>query len=121
MQTLLSMFGTILTVVYFLLLANRAFFGRLSAIAENLPVVQWRDRSPAIILTVAIVIFGIQPAWLIRWSEPTITAMAPQTITTLIEPSLMSNPPRSTPAPLTASVPSSLSLPSLKEAELSNL
>jgi len=119
-QTLLSMFGTILTVVYFLLLANRAFFGRLSAIAENLPVVQWRDRAPALILTVAIVIFGIQPAWLIRWSEPTITVMAPQSITARLNPPLF-NPSLSTPAPLTASSPSSLSLSSLKETDISDL
>ncbi|MEH2053454.1 NADH-quinone oxidoreductase subunit M [Nostoc sp.] len=74
-QTLLCMLGTGLTAVYFLILVNRAFFGRLSAQVTNLPRVYWSDRIPAVILAVLIVIFGIQPAWLVRWTEPTITAM----------------------------------------------
>ncbi|QSJ19947.1 NADH-quinone oxidoreductase subunit M [Nostoc sp. UHCC 0702] len=75
-QTLLCMIGTGLTAVYFLILMNRAFFGRLSAQVTNLPRVYWSDRLPSVILAVLIVIFGIQPAWLIRWTEPTITAMS---------------------------------------------
>ncbi|MEH2396908.1 NADH-quinone oxidoreductase subunit M [Nostoc sp.] len=74
-QTLLSMIGTGLTAVYFLILLNRAFFGRLSTQVINLPRVYWSDRAPAAILAVLIVIFGIQPGWLARWTEPTITAM----------------------------------------------
>ncbi len=74
-QTLLCMLGTGLTAVYFLILVNRAFFGRLSPQVINLPRVYWSDRIPAAILAVLIVIFGIQPAWLVRWTEPTITAM----------------------------------------------
>ncbi|MBN3899945.1 MAG: NADH-quinone oxidoreductase subunit M [Nostoc sp. NOS(2021)] len=74
-QTLLCMIGTGLTAVYFLILVNRAFFGRLSAQVTNLPRVYWSDRIPAAILAVLIVIFGIQPGWLVRWTEPTITAM----------------------------------------------
>ncbi|MEH1818604.1 MAG: NADH-quinone oxidoreductase subunit M [Nostoc sp.] len=74
-QTLLCMLGTGLTAVYFLILVNRAFFGRLSAQVTSLPRVYWSDRIPAVILAVLIVIFGIQPAWLVRWTEPTITAM----------------------------------------------
>ncbi|BAZ47554.1 NADH-quinone oxidoreductase subunit M [Nostoc ellipsosporum NOK] len=75
-QTLLCMIGTGLTAVYFLILMNRAFFGRLSAQVTNLPRVYWSDRLPSVILAVLIMIFGIQPAWLIRWTEPTITAMS---------------------------------------------
>ncbi len=74
-QTLLCMAGTGLTAVYFLLLANRAFFGRLSERLLNLPPVQWRDRAPAIVLAVLIVLFGIQPSWMVRWSESTAIAM----------------------------------------------
>lgn len=74
-QTLLCMIGTGLTAVYFLILVNRAFFGRLSEQVENLPRLYWSDRIPSFILAVLIVIFGIQPAWLSRWIEPTITAM----------------------------------------------
>ncbi len=75
LQTLISMIGTGLTAVYFLILMDRAFFGRLSAQVTNLPRVFWSDRIPAVILAVLIVILGIQPAWLVRWTEPTITAM----------------------------------------------
>lgn len=74
-QTLLSMLGTGLTAVYFLILLNRAFFGRLSAPVMNLPRVYWSDRIPAFILALLIVVFGIQPSWLVHWTEPTITAM----------------------------------------------
>jgi len=74
-QTLLSMLGTILTAVYFLLLVNRAFFGRLPETLEKMPAVAWRDRAPAIVLAVVIVVFGLQPGWLARWSEPTVTSM----------------------------------------------
>ncbi|MFO5526792.1 MAG: NAD(P)H-quinone oxidoreductase subunit D4, partial [Cuspidothrix sp.] len=74
-QTLLAMLGTGLTAVYFLILVNRAFFGRLSAAVTNLPRVYWSDRIPAIILAVIIVIFGIQPNWLVHYTEATITTM----------------------------------------------
>ncbi|MBO3457705.1 NADH-quinone oxidoreductase subunit M [Aetokthonos hydrillicola Thurmond2011] len=74
-QTLLCMAGTGLTAVYFLLLTNRAFFGRLSPQVINLPRVSWAERSPAVILALLIVLFGIQPSWLARWTEPTTTAM----------------------------------------------
>ncbi|WP_017296882.1 NADH-quinone oxidoreductase subunit M [Nodosilinea nodulosa] len=76
-QTLLCMVGSGLTAVYFLLLVNRAFFGRL-AIAPPastpqldvvLPQVSWRDRAPALGLAALIVAFGLQPTWLSRWSE----------------------------------------------------
>ena len=77
-QTLLCMIGTGLTAVYYLLLINKAFFGRLSAKVQNLEGVSWRERYPAMILTAAIVIFGIQPGWITRWSEPTILATLPQ-------------------------------------------
>ncbi|WP_017655049.1 NADH-quinone oxidoreductase subunit M [Fortiea contorta] len=74
-QTLLCMIGTGLTAVYFLILVNSAFFGRLSAQVINLPRLYWSDRIPSIILAVLIVIFGILPTWLSRWTEPTTTAM----------------------------------------------
>jgi NAD(P)H-quinone oxidoreductase subunit 4 len=73
-QTLLCIIGTGLTAVYYLLLINKAFFGRLSAPVQNLEAVTWRERYPAMILTVAIVLFGFQPGWITRWSEPTILA-----------------------------------------------
>lgn len=68
-QTLLCMVGTGLTAVYFLILLNGAFFGRLSEQVVDLPPVKWLERAPAIVLAVIIVILGIQPSWMIRWSE----------------------------------------------------
>jgi NAD(P)H-quinone oxidoreductase subunit 4 len=72
--TLLAMVGTGLTSVYFLLLVNRAFFGRLTPALANLPAVSWGQRLPAIVLAVLVVALGLQPAWLVRWSEATVTA-----------------------------------------------
>jgi NAD(P)H-quinone oxidoreductase subunit 4 len=74
-QTLLCMIGTGLTAVYFLILLDRAFFGRLSAKVINLPSVNWAERTPGIILAILIVILGVQPGWLVHLSETTTAAM----------------------------------------------
>jgi NAD(P)H-quinone oxidoreductase subunit 4 len=82
-QTLLCMVGTGLTAVYFLLLVNRAFFGRLTTDlgdqpdSENkvLPVVLWQERLPGLVLTLVIVLLGLQPSWVLRWSEATVSAL----------------------------------------------
>ncbi len=76
-QTLLSMIGTGLTAVYFLLLVNRTFFGRLPDQFSNLPPVLWSERLPAIALAIVIVALGLQPSWMARWSETTTTAIQP--------------------------------------------
>jgi NAD(P)H-quinone oxidoreductase subunit 4 len=76
-QTLLCMLGTGLTAVYFLILLNRAFFGRLSDSVLDLPPVQWSERLPAVVLAVLIVLLGIQPSWLISRSEATIATLEP--------------------------------------------
>lgn len=65
-QTLLCMVGTGLTAVYFLLMVNRVFFGRLSV--AGIPQVKWRDRTPAVVLTVFLFLLGLQPNWMVRWS-----------------------------------------------------
>ena len=74
-QTLLSMVGTGLTAVYFLLLVNRTFFGRLPPQFSNLPPVSWPERYPGFLLAVLIVVLGLQPNWMSRWTETTTTAM----------------------------------------------
>lgn len=74
-ETLLCMVGTGLTSAYFLLLANKVFFGRLSETVINLPPVEWSDRIPAIILAATVVIFGLQPNWIVRWSEANTSQM----------------------------------------------
>jgi NAD(P)H-quinone oxidoreductase subunit 4 len=76
-QTLLCMLGTGLTAVYFLILLDCAFFGRLSTRVLNLPKVLWKERIPGIVLAILIVILGIQPGWLIALSETTTAAFVP--------------------------------------------
>jgi NAD(P)H-quinone oxidoreductase subunit 4 len=74
-QTLLCMIGTALTAVYFLNLINRAFFGRLPDRFDNLPPILWRERIPAIAIVVLIIAFGLEPSWMLRWSEQTSVAL----------------------------------------------
>ncbi|NJK36571.1 MAG: NADH-quinone oxidoreductase subunit M [Oscillatoriales cyanobacterium RM2_1_1] len=74
-QTLLCMVGTGLTSVYFLIMVNRVFFGRLSDPVINLPQVQWRDRIPAIVLALIIVVLGIQPTLMTKLTELSTTAL----------------------------------------------
>ncbi|MDJ0713410.1 MAG: NADH-quinone oxidoreductase subunit M [Prochloraceae cyanobacterium] len=75
-QTLLCLVGTGLTAVYFLLVVNRVFFGRLTEKLERLPQVKWSERAPAFVLTALIIAFGIQPNWMVRWSEAQTTSLA---------------------------------------------
>ncbi|MEO1400296.1 MAG: NADH-quinone oxidoreductase subunit M [Cyanobacteria bacterium J06635_1] len=82
-QTLVSMIGSGLTAVYFLLLVNRAFFGRLQVAPETivgktdviLPAVKWQEHSPALALILMIFTFGLNPTWMTRWIETSTTAM----------------------------------------------
>lgn len=82
-QTLLCIIGTGLTAVYFLLLVSRAFFGRLTTQSlvtpdpdtRVLPTISWSERLPGLVLAIAIVIFGLQPNWILRWSEATISTI----------------------------------------------
>ncbi|GAB4380564.1 MAG: NADH-quinone oxidoreductase subunit M [Elainellaceae cyanobacterium] len=76
LQTLLSMVGTGLTAVYFLILINRVFFGRLPEALANLPRVRWQDRIPSVIVAILVVVFGLQPNWMMRWSQTTVTTLA---------------------------------------------
>lgn len=74
-QTLLCMIGTGLTSVYFLIMVNRAFFGRLSDLVVSLPQVRWGDRIPSLVLAVIILIMGVQPGVIVALSEKTAIAM----------------------------------------------
>ena len=85
-QTLLCMVGTGLTSVYFLLMVNRTFFGRLPAQFGNLPKVEWSERFPSMILAAFIILLGLQPNWLVRWTETTTTAMRTAESTIAITP-----------------------------------
>jgi NAD(P)H-quinone oxidoreductase subunit 4 len=67
--TLLCLVGTGLTAVYFLLVINRVFFGRLADNLAQLPPVKWIEHVPAFVLITLIFAFGIQPSWVVHWSE----------------------------------------------------
>ncbi len=87
-QTLFSMIGTGLTAVYFLLLVNRAFFGRLKTQAGTqqdpstkvLPTILWGERLPGLVLAVLIVVFGLQPNWVLRWSTTSVATLSQPTV-----------------------------------------
>ncbi len=86
--TLLSMVGSGLTAVYFLLLVNRAFFGRLAITPPTgdqlvdtrldvcLAPVAPRETIPALALVAGVVGLGLLPAGLGHLSEVATTAMA---------------------------------------------
>ena len=74
-QTLLAVVGTGLTAVYFVILLNRTCFGRLDNQIAYFPKVEWFERVPALVLFWLILLLGIQPNWMLRWSESTTTSM----------------------------------------------
>ncbi|MFN7678030.1 MAG: NADH-quinone oxidoreductase subunit M [Cyanobacteriota bacterium] len=85
--TLLCMVGSGLTAVYFLLLVNRVYFGRLaitpvvdplrhSRLDIRLAPVAPRETIPATALALTVVVLGIVPSLLGTVSESTTTAMA---------------------------------------------
>jgi len=88
LATLLSMVGSGLTAVYFLLLVNRAFFGRLAItpatgdatvdgkLDVQLAPVAPRETLPAIALALGVVLLGLIPASLGHLSESATTALA---------------------------------------------
>ncbi|TVQ42890.1 MAG: NADH-quinone oxidoreductase subunit M [Gloeocapsa sp. DLM2.Bin57] len=73
--TLLCMVGTGLTAVYFLLVVNRVFFGRLSPDLAKLPTIELGKHLPHFALMLLIFIWGIQPGWMLRWSEAQTNAL----------------------------------------------
>jgi NAD(P)H-quinone oxidoreductase subunit 4 len=73
--TLLCVIATGLTAVYFVILINRTCFGKLDNNLAYYPKILWSEKMPALILAALILFLGIQPTWLVRWTEPTSTAM----------------------------------------------
>ena len=87
LATLLCMVGSGLTAVYFLLLVNRAFFGRLAITAPTDPLsdarldvrpiaVAARETIPATALALGVVGMGLLPAGLGHISEAATTAIS---------------------------------------------
>lgn len=73
--TILCVIASGLTAVYFVILLNRTCFGKLDNKLAYYPKVLFQEQLPALILASIILFLGIQPAWLVRWSEPTTTAL----------------------------------------------
>ena len=68
-STLLCLVATGLTAVYFLLVINKVFFGRLTEGLTQIPSVHWTEHAPAFVLLLLIIAFGIKPDWVTHWSE----------------------------------------------------
>ncbi|MBD2100464.1 NADH-quinone oxidoreductase subunit M [Leptolyngbya sp. FACHB-261] len=73
--TLLCIVGSGLTAVYFVIMLNRTCFGRLDNAHAYYPQVQFSENLPSLILVALIIFLGIQPTWLVRWSEPIAAAL----------------------------------------------
>lgn len=73
--TLLCILSSGLTAVYFVILINRTCFGKLDNQLAYYPKVSLGDQAPALILAVLILFLGLQPQWLVNWTEPTTDAM----------------------------------------------
>ncbi|MGI0485736.1 NADH-quinone oxidoreductase subunit M [Pantanalinema rosaneae CENA516] len=76
LQTLLCVVGTGLTAVYFVIMLNRTCFGKLDTATAYYPKVTLWEQVPALALTALIIWLGIQPTWLVRWSETTTATLA---------------------------------------------
>ena len=75
LPTLVCVICTGLTAVYFVILLNRTCFGKLDNNTAYYPKVTLSEQIPALVLAATIFFLGIQPTWLVRWSETTTTAM----------------------------------------------
>jgi NAD(P)H-quinone oxidoreductase subunit 4 len=69
--TLICLGSTGLTSVYFIIIINRALFGKLEIDITYLPKVHRYERIPAIVLAILIMLFGIQPNIVIAQTQVT--------------------------------------------------
>jgi NAD(P)H-quinone oxidoreductase subunit 4 len=79
LPTLLCIVGTGLTAVYFVIMLNRSCFGKLDTKTAYYPRVTWKEQIPALAITGLIIWLGVQPSWLVRWSESTTAALVAAT------------------------------------------
>ena len=88
-STLMSMVGSGLTAVYFLLLVNRAFFGRLAIAAGQDPTprvllpVPLAQQMPAILLSLGVLVLGLVPHLLVGLSEAATTGLSQLAVTSI--------------------------------------
>jgi NAD(P)H-quinone oxidoreductase subunit 4 len=74
-ETLLCIIASGLTAVYFLILLNRTCFGKLDNKLAYYPKVKFAENLPALVLAAIIFFLGVQPTWLVRWTEATTNAI----------------------------------------------
>ena len=74
--TLICILASGLTAVYFVILLNRTCFGKLDNATAYYPPVKFAENMPALVLAAIIFFLGVQPVWLLKWSESTTNAMA---------------------------------------------
>ena len=69
--TIFCLVATGLTSVYFVILLNNAFFGKIDCRKTTItyPQVTLAERFPAFVLAIIIVILGLQPVWLTNITE----------------------------------------------------
>lgn len=78
--TLLCVITSGLTAVYFIIMINRTCFGKLDNYTAYYPKVTWSEQLPALILSGLILFLGVQPTWVVRWSEKTAATMVIATV-----------------------------------------
>jgi len=77
--TIFCLIATGLTSVYFVIMLNKAFFGKIDCRETPVvyPKVKLAERVPAFVLAFIIVILGLQPVWLTNFTEFSIIASHP--------------------------------------------
>ena len=85
--TILCLIATGLTSVYFVILLNKTFFGKIDCrqTPNVYPQVKLAERMPAFVLALLIVILGLKPAWLTNLTEFSVIASHPTTATTMAQ------------------------------------
>ena len=74
-QTLLCIIASGLTAVYFVIMLNRTCFGKLHNRLAYYPKVTFSEQAPALILAALIFFLGVQPSWLLKWTESSAKSM----------------------------------------------
>jgi NAD(P)H-quinone oxidoreductase subunit 4 len=83
--TLLCIIASGLTAVYFVILLNRTCFGKLDNDTAYYAKVTRLEHAPALILVAVIFFLGIQPTWLLKWSEPTTNSLVASSLMASLE------------------------------------
>ncbi|MBE9175888.1 NADH-quinone oxidoreductase subunit M [Synechocystis salina LEGE 06155] len=76
--TLLCILASGLTAVYFVILLNRTCFGKLDNQQAYYPKVLASEMLPALVLTAIIFFLGVQPNYLVHWTQTTTNEMIAQ-------------------------------------------